>query len=76
VRDVSNRLAASQVFLDRLLASSDSVMAKVNAGHGSLGLLVNNPSLYHRSDSLVAEMHALVADIRAHPGRYVNVRIF
>ncbi|MDP1862011.1 MAG: hypothetical protein Q8K82_25350 [Gemmatimonadaceae bacterium] len=51
-------------------------MAKVNSGRGTLGLLVNDPSLYYRSDSLVAQMRSLFADIKANPKRYVNVRIF
>jgi hypothetical protein len=28
------------------------------------------------ADSLVAELHALVADVKAHPKRYVNGRVF
>lgn len=59
-----------------MTAHSDSVMAKVNSGRGTLGLLVNDPSLYYRSDSLVAQMRSLFADIKANPKRYVNVRIF
>lgn len=76
VHELSGRLASSQLLLDGFLARSDSVMVKVNGGQGSLGLFVNNPSLYHRSDSLVSQLQALVADIRARPGRYVNVRLF
>jgi phospholipid/cholesterol/gamma-HCH transport system substrate-binding protein len=76
VRTLSDRLATSQLFLDRLLARSDSVMAKVNAGQGSLGMFVNDPSLYQRSDSLVAQMQGLIADFKANPRRYVNVRLF
>ena len=76
VRKLANGLAQSQGHLDRVLAHSDSVMAKVNSGRGTLGLLVNDPSLYHRSDSLVAQMQSLFADIKANPKRYVNVRIF
>jgi phospholipid/cholesterol/gamma-HCH transport system substrate-binding protein len=73
---MSGQLAKSQVQLDLLLAHSDSVMAKVNDGQGSLGLLVNNPSLYQNSDSLVRQLRALIADVHARPGRYVNLRIF
>lgn len=76
VRKLTNGLAQSQGHLDRVLAHSDSVMAKVNSGRGTLGLLVNDPSLYYRSDSLVAQMRSLFADIKANPKRYVNVRIF
>jgi phospholipid/cholesterol/gamma-HCH transport system substrate-binding protein len=76
MRGISQRLVGSQRSLDLFLARSDSVMNKVNAGHGSLGMLVNDPRLYQRTDSLVALIQALVTDIRANPKRYVNVRLF
>jgi phospholipid/cholesterol/gamma-HCH transport system substrate-binding protein len=76
VQDLATRMNATQGNLDRLLARSDSVMGKVNAGGGSLGLLINDPSLYRRTDSLVVQLQALVADVRANPRKYVNLRIF
>ena len=76
IRDLSERFATSQGRLDAFLANGDSVMAKINAGQGSLGLLVNDPSLYRRGDSLVMQLHALVQDIKANPKKYVTVRIF
>jgi phospholipid/cholesterol/gamma-HCH transport system substrate-binding protein len=76
VSDLTERFAKSQGRLDSFLASGDSILAKVNAGQGSLGLLVNDPTLYRRSDSLMLQLQALVADIKANPGRYVRVRIF
>ena len=76
VRALTVRLSDTQSRLDRVLSSSDSVMSKLNAGRGTLGLLVNDPSLYWRADSLVRQMNALVADVRSNPKRYVNLRIF
>jgi phospholipid/cholesterol/gamma-HCH transport system substrate-binding protein len=76
VQDLATRMNATQGNLDRLLARSDSVMGKVNAGGGSLGLLINDPSLYRRTDSLIVQLQALVADVRANPRKYVNLRIF
>lgn len=76
VRAMSKQLGRSQARLESLLLTSDSVMLKVNAGQGSVGLLLNDPRLYRNSDSLVTELRALVADFKAHPRKYVNVRIF
>jgi phospholipid/cholesterol/gamma-HCH transport system substrate-binding protein len=59
-----------------MVARSDSVLGKVNAGAGTLGLLVNDPRLYRQGDSLVADLRALVADVKANPKRYFSVRIF
>lgn len=76
VRDLSERFARSQGRLDTFLAQGDSVLAKINAGKGSLGLFVNDPSMYRQTDSLLVQLRALVADIKANPKRYVSVKLF
>jgi len=76
VRAMSKQLGRSQTRLESLLATSDSVMTKINSGEGSVGLLVNDPRLYRNSDSLVIELRGLIADFKAHPKKYVNLRVF
>jgi phospholipid/cholesterol/gamma-HCH transport system substrate-binding protein len=76
VNDLSARFGKSQARLDALLATGDSVLSKINAGQGSLGLMVNDPSMYRRTDSLLVQLRALVADIQANPKKYISVRIF
>ena len=76
IRAISRQLGKSQGRLESLLASSDSVISKINAGQGSAGLFVNDPRLYRNSDSLVTELRGLVADFKAHPKKYVNLRVF
>ena len=76
VSDLAERFSKSQERLDTFLASGDSILAKVNSGQGSLGLFVNDPSLYRRSDSLLVQLQALVTDIKTNPGKYVRLRLF
>ena len=76
IRTMSEQLSKSQHRLDTFLANGDSVLVKINTGQGSLGLLVNNPSLYRNSDSLLTQLRALVTDVRTNPKKYVSVRIF
>ena len=76
IRSMSEQLSKSQGRLDAFLANGDSVLVKINSGQGSLGLLVNNPSLYHNSDSLLTRLRALVDDVQKNPKKYVSVRIF
>ena len=76
ISGMSTRLAASQGHLDRFLISGDSVLGKINAGQGTVGMLVNDASLYRSSDSLVTQLRALVTDIKANPKRYLSVRLF
>jgi phospholipid/cholesterol/gamma-HCH transport system substrate-binding protein len=76
VRAMSRQLNRSQARLESVLSTSDSVLVKINSGQGSAGMLVNDPSLYRNSDSLVTELRSLIADFKAHPKKYVNVRVF
>jgi len=76
LRTMTAQLARTQGTLDELLRQSVSLTAKIDSGRGSLGLLVNDPSLYRNSDSLLVQLRALVADVRANPKRYVSLTIF
>lgn len=73
---MAEQLGKSQARLDAFLIASESIATRVNAGQGSLGLLVNDPAFYRNSDSLVMELRALLADFKKNPRRYVNLRIF
>lgn len=50
----------------------DSILSKVDRGEGTLGELVNNPSLYNNLDSLSAEMKTLIKNINEDPGKYMK----
>ena len=76
VRELTDGVAATQRKADSFLARGDSVLGKVNRGEGSLGLLLNDSSLYRHTDSLVIELRALAADLRANPKRYISLKIF
>lgn len=76
VHELSTNLAGTQRRADAFLANGDSVFGKMNRGEGSLGLLLNDPSIYRHADSLVIELRALAADLRANPKRYLSLKIF
>ena len=76
ISEMSAKLTKSQAQLDNVLANGDSVLAKINSGRGSLGLFINNPSLYQNSDSMMIVLRSLLADIQANPKKYVSVKIF
>ena len=69
VRAMSEQLSSTQRQLD-------SVLVKLNTGRGSLGLLLNNPSLYQNGDSLLTQLRGLVTEVRTNPKKFVSVRIF
>lgn len=49
-----------------------SILTKINDGQGSLGKLVNDPSLYNNMDSLSVELNKLIKNINENPARYLK----
>lgn len=49
---------------------------KINSRDGSLGLLLNDKSLYNNLTSTTNKINILLDDIRVHPKRYVNISVF
>lgn len=76
VKELSTGLESTQRAANAFLARGDSVLGKLNRGDGTLGLMLNDPSMYRHTDSLLIELRALAADLRANPKRYLSVRIF
>lgn len=54
----------------------DEILAKINTSQGSLGMMVNDKQLYTNLTQSLNTLNALMADINAHPSRYINVTIF
>lgn len=78
---ISKQLASApieQAFRD-LQATTEQVQGiieKINSNNGSLGMLVNDKQLYNNLSESLKTLDALMADINAHPSRYINVTIF
>jgi len=51
------------------------VAQKINKGEGSLGLLINDKELYNNLKTTLTTLNKLLADINAHPSKYINVNI-
>lgn len=58
--------------LEETGARLNDILTKVNNGDGTLGQLVNNPSLYHNLDSLSTEMQLLIKNINEDPRKYLK----
>lgn len=76
LREMAESITKTESRLAITVAHADSVLSKVNSGQGSLGLMVNDAHLYRNSDSLVAELRSLVADVKKNPKKYINVKVF
>lgn len=54
----------------------NEIVEKVNQGEGSLGMLVNNDTLYRNLEASAADLDKLLLDMRLNPERYVHFSIF
>ncbi|NJD10678.1 MAG: MCE family protein [Gemmatimonadetes bacterium] len=76
VEQSAHSLSAAASNMDTTLAAFSSVMAKIDRGAGTLGLLVNDSSLFREWNETLREVRALATDIRQRPNRYIDLKIF
>ncbi len=67
-----NDLEALRLELESTSANLNEILEKVNHGEGTLGRLVNDPSMYENLDSLTVELNNLIKGINENPGRYLR----
>ena len=68
--------------MNRLIRQVDStnnemrvLLAKANNGRGSVGMLLNDTTLYSNVRNLVGTLDSLVNDFKRDPKKYINVKI-
>lgn len=54
----------------------NDVIGRINRSEGSLGLLINDKALHTNLNRSLKSLDSLMTDIKAHPGRYINVTVF
>lgn len=69
-------LTAASTNLDAATTSLRSVLARMEAGEGTLGRLSTDDALYVNLNSAAESMATLLEDLRANPNRYINISIF
>ena len=58
------------------VANQQALTAKLNDPNSSLGLLLNDRSLYNNANRTISDLDSLFIDIKANPKRYINVKVF
>ena len=58
--------------LNKTNITLNEVLVKINNGEGSLGKMVNDPSLYNNIDSLSVNLNELIKNINENPGQYLK----
>lgn len=62
--------------LQLTLDETQIMMGKINRGEGSLGLMANDKQLYNNLSTSMASLDRLLDDLKKHPSRYINIRLF
>jgi len=61
---------------DSTILALKSMLVKIDEGTGTMGMLVNDPSLYANLDSTAYHLSMLMKDLKDHPKRYVHFSVF
>lgn len=61
---------------DRILSKTNKIIEDINNGKGTIGMLINNDSLYRNLENASNNLNKLVFDINENPKRYVHFSIF
>lgn len=69
-------VAGTMAQVNQTLSNVQEVTDKINHNKGTLGLLMNDPSLYNNLTSTMRNADSLVVNLRQHPKRYVHFSLF
>ncbi|MFZ4399808.1 MAG: MlaD family protein [Bacteroidales bacterium] len=61
---------------NKVLGDMSGIMLKINRGEGTIGMLINNDTLYRKLESSSKNLDLLLEDFRLHPERYVKISVF
>jgi phospholipid/cholesterol/gamma-HCH transport system substrate-binding protein len=81
--ELTQKLDGTLGTLDRSSGSLESILARIDRGEGTLGKLSKDEQLYKNATDATANMNKaaedlqkLLADLRANPRKYINLKIF
>ncbi|HEX6105253.1 MAG TPA: MlaD family protein [Gemmatimonadales bacterium] len=76
LRSVMAAARDNEASLVRVLQQADSLMTRIQQGNGTLGMLATDSTLYRETTATVIQFRELLADIQAHPRKYLKISVF
>ena len=76
LRLTSENAARFSANLDSTNTQFRKLLAQAQTGNGTVGKLLTDTTLYNDTHRLLRQLDSLIADIKANPKKYINVRIF
>lgn len=62
--------------LETTVANLEEMSEKLNSGDGTVGKLINDPSVYNNLERATNQLDELIQDVKLNPKRYVHFSIF
>lgn len=75
-REILGTIGDRKESLARIMGGADSVMSRIEEGTGTIGMLVGDSTLYVEASLAIAELRALLADIKENPRKYFSFSVF
>jgi phospholipid/cholesterol/gamma-HCH transport system substrate-binding protein len=76
VRALAASAASQQQAFERIVTRTDSMLARIQSGEGTLGHLSRDSTLYTEAVETVRALRTLLADIQKNPRRYFSFSVF
>jgi len=78
---ISDSLAKADIInvinnTNKALTDVAQIVEKINTGNGTLGLLINNDSVYNNLEKASSDLQKLIEDLHNNPKRYMHFSIF
>lgn len=61
---------------NKAILDVNSILTKVNSGEGSIGMLINNDTLYNNLENATYHLDRLLDDMQKNPKKYVHFSLF
>ncbi|MDP3775415.1 MAG: MlaD family protein [Gemmatimonadales bacterium] len=76
LRNLSGAAARQQSAFDSIVSHTDSILARLERGEGTLGRLTRDTTLYHESVSAVRSLRSMLDDMQRNPRKYFSFSVF
>ncbi|HEY2806636.1 MAG TPA: MlaD family protein [Gemmatimonadales bacterium] len=76
LKTVSGAAAAQQASIGRIIRNTDSILARVEAGEGTLGRLSRDTMLYSEAVQTVGTLRSMLQEMQRNPRKYFSFSVF
>ncbi len=76
LRSLAQAARENQSSLVRALTTADTLLARIQDGRGTLGMMAGDSTLYIETTRTIIQMRELLGDIQQNPKKYFKVSVF